>query len=482
MHSTAQGIWRTDLLKQAWAAFKVSIAAAFHRSRAVYRASLELAAGTVLALGVLLGNTLGWLALIALMPHGHALAAYANATVTPQEVANEALRLLINNTVMTKYVNRQYDKEWEGKDYKIGDSVTIKDVPRYEVKTGAPLQVQDRKQNSLTLTLDSQAGVHTRFTSKELTLDLEAYSEAADLESKMSEIAAHIDDDMFSLYKDVYNCVGTPGTTPSTLANGPLLVKRRMFDEAVPSGNRYLVFNGAAEAAFLNSFTPNFNQPESREIQNEGTLQRLAGFSLAAAQGINLHTVGTWDTGSTGVLNGNVSTGATSIVTDGWANSTAILKQGDVFTIAAVYSVNPKTRRSTGVLKQFVATADVTSSGAGAATITVNQAIYGPENVQQQTVSALPLDGAAITVVGTEATQYTQNLAFHRDAFTIAFAPLILPPNVMAARASAFGFSVRTLWQYDKDSDTMVHRIDVLYGKKTLDPRLAVRLVGEAVA
>ncbi|MEG7795898.1 P22 phage major capsid protein family protein, partial [Listeria monocytogenes] len=45
----------------------------------------------------------------------------------------------------------------------------------------------------------------------------------------------------------------------------------------------------------------------------------------------------------------------TSLVTDGWtAAAAARLNQGDTFTIAGVFSVNPETKASTGVLQSFV--------------------------------------------------------------------------------------------------------------------------------
>jgi hypothetical protein len=89
----------------------------------------------------------------------------------------------------------------------------------------------------------------------------------------------------------------------------------------------------------------------------------------------------------------------TSLVTDGWTAAAASrLKKGDVFTIANVFAVNPWTRSSTGALRQFVVTADVSSDGSGNATVDEPRLIIsaGP----YQNVSAAPADNAAITVTG----------------------------------------------------------------------------------
>jgi hypothetical protein len=61
--------------------------------------------------------------------------------------------------------------------------------------------------------------------------------------------------------------------------------------------------------------------------------------------------------GGTPLVNGNGQTG-TSLITDGWPNSTTVLKAGDFFSIA-------------GDNKVYQATADVASNGSGQATISL---------------------------------------------------------------------------------------------------------------
>ena len=70
-------------------------------------------------------------------------------------------------------------------------------------------------------------------------------------------------------------------------------------------------------------------------------------------------------------------------------------------------------------------------------------------------------------------------LAFHKDAFALGTADLLLPQGVdMAGRASADGLSIRLVRQYDINSDQLPTRLDVLYGWSTIYPELATRVTG----
>jgi hypothetical protein len=179
----------------------------------------------------------------------------------------------------------------------------------------------------------------------------------------------------------------------------------------------------------------------------------------------------------TSVLNTESVPGISSLITSGWTASSAILKQGDVFTCAGVFAVNPVTKVTLPYLQQFVVQADTSSDGAGAATISIAPAII--TSGAKQTVSAAPANSAAITVLGTASTGYAQNMAFNKNAFGLVVVPMVKPPGaVQVARESYKGLSVRLIPYYTGSTDTSAWRLDVLYGKKTLDPRLACRVAG----
>ena len=89
------------------------------------------------------------------------------------------------------------------------------------------------------------------------------------------------------------------------------------------------------------------------------------------------------------------------------------------------------------------------------------------------------LSTAAITAVGTNSTAYTQNMIFHRNAFALAMVPMEKPAGAVdVARKTYKGLSVRVIPYYDGSNDISNYRLDILFGVKAIDPRLAVRLSG----
>ena len=401
----------------------------------------------------------------------------ANTNLTISMITREALRILENNLSFTKGVNRQYDDKYAIEGAKIGDTLNIRKPARYIGRSGTTLAVEDHTETSVPLQLDTQFGVDVNFTSKELTLDISDFSERI-LQPALATVANKIDYDGLQLYKEVYNSVGTPGTTPTALKTY-LQAGAKMDHEAAPrDGMRSLAIGPDEQVEIVDSLKGLFQS--SNQIKNQyeqGNMGMSAGFKWNMDQNIATHTIGAH--GGTPLMAGATVTGATQIVTDGWSASTQVLNEGDIFTIAGVFAVNPQSRQSTGALRQFVATADVTSDGSGNATIPVSPSIVSSGAFQN--VDALPADNAAITVLGTASSTAKANMAYHRDAFAFACADLQLPKGVdMAARVSdkQLGMSVRMVRAYDINNDKFPCRLDILYGWKALYPELACRIQG----
>jgi len=143
-----------------------------------------------------------------------------------------------------------------------------------------------------------------------------------------------------------------------------------------------------------------------------------------------------------------------------------------VFSIANVFAVHPESRLSTGIVQQFVVTADYAG---GAGTVSIFPSIVASGALQ--TVNAVPADNAAITVYNTASDVTTTSLAFHKDAFTFATADLVVPQGVdFAAREVYDGVSIRVVRQYDVNNDAFPCRLDILYGYKAIRPQLACRI------
>ena len=413
----------------------------------------------------------------------------ANTLITPTMIAREALIQLENNLVMANNVHREYVNEFR----KVGDTVNIRRPVKFDVTDGAVLTKQDVEEANTSIVVNQRKHVGWGFTTQDLTLTIEEFSERY-IKPATIALANKIDRDLCSLYDDVYNWVGTPGQTVNSYADFAL-APQRLDEGAVPTDMRRSVLAPADHWGVAGSQTGLFFTQIGTPAYRRGSIGEIGGVETFMDQNVRTHTTGTFTTGSTPLVNGanqnvtyanaNKTTYSQTLITDGWANSTAVLTAGDVITLAGVNAVNPVPgqtgtgKDSLGRLQQFVVLNAVTSDGSGNATITISPPIItsGPF----QTVTAAPANNAAITPLGTEATGYTQNLAFHRNAFALVTVPLEMPDGVsFKARETHRGISMRVVKDYDIVNDDDVIRLDVLYGVKTLYNDLATRLSGTA--
>ena len=394
----------------------------------------------------------------------------ANSFLTSTIIAKEALRQLENNLTQSKLCYR----DWENKFAKDGDTLGIRKPIKFRASKQRVRVNSDITESNVNLTVATQAHVSFQWETKIMTDTIERVSERY-IKPAMSALANTVDVDMFTLYSALANQVGTPGTAPNGF--DPYAdAMRRLDEEAVPGDTRVAVMNPEAKAETLKGLKSLLNDKIVSGTVTKGFIGSLANLDFHMAQNVKVHTTGHFTTGSTTPLvNGADQSGAT-LITDGWASGTATLKLGDVFTLAGVYAVNPKTGQTTGSLRQFVVTADITSTGA-AIVIPISPSIV--YEGAYQTVDVRPADNAAITMIGTEDTQYPINMAFHKDCFTLAMRPLEIPTSVSwGARESYEGLSVRAIKAYDITADIEVLRFDILYGVLAQYPELGCRIIG----
>lgn len=399
----------------------------------------------------------------------------SNSLLTIDMITRKALEILENNLVITRNVNRQYDDSFAVEGAKIGSTLRIRLPDRALVTDGAALQVQDDNEQFTTLSVNNQKHIGVNFTSAELTLQLDDFAERV-LKPRISQLAASIDADVASVYKNIYSSVGTPGTTPSTAAV-LLSAQQKLNENAATMMPRYATVNPAANAGLVNGLSGFFNPVDtiSKQFKNGMMGTGVLGYDeINMSQSMKQHTTGDW--GTTITITSTISTQGTTSLGLSFTGSSKTWKQGDVFTIASVYAVNPQTRESTGSLQQFVVTADAT--GTSTATVTVSPAIYTASNALA-TVDTFPVAAAVVTMLGSANSQYAQNLVYHKDAITFATADLLLPTGVdMASRAVHNGISLRIIRDYDINNDRMPCRIDVLYGFAAIRPQMAARIWG----
>jgi len=260
-----------------------------------------------------------------------------------------------------------------------------------------------------------------------------------------------------------------------------MLPRTELNKYGVPSRNRAAFYEPEAAGAMAAVLATVFPTDVASMAIKEGKITQYTGFAYMENQSIVRNTVGTYD--GTPVMNGasqNVTYDSVkddykqNLVTDGWSSTS--LKEGDRFTIADVYSVNPKTRQSTGDLQKFVVRADATDT-AGAMTLSISPPII--TSGAQQTVDAAPADNAAITMLGSSGAQYPQNLALQKDAFTIAFANLAGPMDESKAGwATQDSITIRVAYDWNGTTDVNLVRFDILFGLVAQQPGYATVHVG----
>ena len=401
----------------------------------------------------------------------------SNSILTIDMITRKSLEILENNLVLTRNVNRQYDDSFAVEGAKIGSTLRIRLPDRALVTDGAALQVQDDNEQYTTLTVSSQKHIGVNFTSAELTMQLDDFAERV-LKPRISQLASSVDADVANSYKAIYQSVGTPGTTPST-SLVLLQAQQKLNEAAAVMSPRYATVNPAANAGLVEGMKGLFNPTDtiSRQFKNGMMGEGVLGYDeINMSQSIVQHTTGVTPTAP--IVATTVSSQGATTLAISFTSGSPTFNVGDVFTIAGVYAVNPQTRQSTGSLQQFVVTVPVTVSSSTTATLTVSPAIYTSTNALA-TVDSFPQSSAALTFLGGSASQYAQNLIYHKDAITFASADLLLPQGVdMASRQVHNGISMRIVRQYDINNDRLPCRVDILYGYSAIRPAMGVRMWG----
>lgn len=399
-----------------------------------------------------------------------------NTVLTHQMIAREAAAMLTEASPFIGNINTGRQDEFGNavSGYKRGDSVKVRIPPASKVYDGATFagggSAPDQAESYINLTVDTQKHVPLTFTTKEKVLNLTEFKDRF-LRPAINTLASVVSADMMAkAYLLVPNLVGTAGSIPTTI---------KTFGQARASLERYLCPDDGDRTSIISSdintemvdaskvlFNPN---KRISDQYTTGVLGDAQGFHFFESQSLPVHTNGNKVAGVT--VNGAGQTGSTLNI--GSVASSDTFKAGTVFTIAGVYAVHPLTGIAYPQLRQFVVTADATMTGT-TGSISIHPALNA--TAPGAIVSALPANGAALTVVGSASTGYRQSMAFHKDAFTAAFVPLPVIASCEGYTARAGNMSVRVMTFGDGKSDLEHTRIDVLYGFAGVRPDHAVRV------
>lgn len=435
--------------------------------------------------------------------------------LTIDMVTAHAAIVLKNKLMFGSRCLRKFDSNFGVEGAKIGDNIRLRLPVRYEATSGTSPAAQDYVQTQRPLQVSFQDNVRVDFTSKELSLDLQYFSEQV-TEPAMAQLATTVDQHIVDTilgytvdgvaYGGVSN-LATPGaisaTTGPTAWTGASLgeaattvkaalqpltqAQARIVEQGAPYGvdQNYLALSPGDSAEEIAALGSAFNpQPTISEQYKSGNLGDVAGATTFVSPVVGNFTAGS-RVANAGTVDGSTITGAVVLNVQGYASG-ATFKKGDQFTIQGVHAINPLTRASTGKLKVFVVVSDATAGTgspitSGDAALSIYPAIIS--SGQYQTVDALPAPSAPIQFAGAASVQTKVNLYYNRNAFAMAVAPLAQDlPGAEVSVASTepqdgdTALSVRYVRQYQSTVDSVVQRYDILNGASALRPELATRL------
>ena len=413
----------------------------------------------------------------------------ANAFLPPKVFANAGLKLLKNNLVMAKLC----DSEGVDKTFKagVGGTVYVKRPPEFIIRTGATASAQDVTEGEVAVVIDKQAGVDVQFTSQEETLNVDALLKSKVLDASMAQIASYVDGELIARVNEFHNWVGTPGVTidsPADFFKAP----QRLDEMAVPMNDRNAILTPADGYGIAGSLLANaaMQGDIARSALAKAKVPLMGNIDSYITQTIPSLTTATRtnaavDGASQNVTYANVkSTYTQTLNIDGVGNATTVVA-GEVFTIAGVNAVNPRTKADLGYLQQFTVITGGTSVASRTATAQDLALTISPPIITSgayKNVTAAPADDAVVTWLGTASTTYRANAAFHKTAIKLVSAKLVMPYSGEADYATDpdTGLTVR-YWRYsDGATDTHNHRWDVFFGTVNADRRLGTRISGTA--
>lgn len=359
--------------------------------------------------------------------------------------AQEALIQLEKVLGMGGRVYRGYNADPQIK----GTTISVRRPSTFTAQNAPSATNNDLSTESMSITLDKWKEVKFKLTDKDLALASDRII-GDHVRPAAVALADAMDQDVAALYKDIPWYSTQTGTPALADLNA---IAKIMFDNKVPTQDRHYMVEGATQQAYLNAMAASGMTATMDAALREGTMGRISGFDVWANQNCPIHTSGV-AVDATGTVDGVNAVGATTIVFSG-VTAGITWKTGDSFSIA-------------GNSQRYVFTADGTDADGAACSATFAPAL-----------KVATAGAEVITIFLGGASKY-QTLAFHRNAFCLATAPLSELGNQLGAQVKTVAdpitnIALRSRMWYEGSNSAVFVGLDVLYGVKTLDCNLAVR-------
>lgn len=428
----------------------------------------------------------------------------ANTFLNDQMYANVMLLLVKNNLVMGKLVDTRFENQVSDKN---GLQIFVKRPPRFVMTSGPTLDTQDITVGSTSMKVDQYSGVHLSITDLQYVQSYNELMQTQTMKSAASTLAQGVDSYLMGFLKQFPSWVQAPaaaGTVdkPFATVQQEIPVWSALEEMAVPSTDRVGVMSTLDAAGIQGNLIDKFMTAEAANAMKKARIPMLSDIDYYRTQNTVALTTGTRSS-TTGSVNGATNNVDYVTVKDTMVQvlpvltftGAATIKAGEVFTIAGVFRINPRSQQivvdATGasVLQQFTVVADATMT-AGAGNITISPPIIVPgtggtlaiqrTNTAFGTASAVPGNGALLTFAGAPSSTFRQRAAWHKSAIQMVSARLITPMTGVSSFASdpGTGITIRYWRGSDIATGNHVHRWDMIYGATVVDPLLGTRFSG----
>ncbi len=383
-----------------------------------------------------------------------------------------------------KSISKEPEATWE-EQYKSaspGDTIYVKKPARMTVGSNLDITstIQDVVEEKVPLVLNKVANVAFKMNSLEAYYDRPIkYWNDSIVEPSMNALAAEMERwALDTAVKATANTVGSFGVQPGAQL-GFLQAAQKIGENSCPEfSDIFAQINWATNTATVDGRKSLFHKSDRiAEQYVSGYIGQGEGMEYMRNNLVPNITMGT-ATGAHSVTT-TALTGATTLAVTGTGTQT--ITAGTVFTIAGFKEVNPITKQAYSYDKQFVVTANATAV-AGAYTLQISPAIFGPTSGSLQNISALPTNSSVVTLFhgSNPSTVMQNNLVYSPDAFRFVSVELPTPKKGVefSANESIDGLNVRAIRFFDGRTSEHIMRFDVLGALAAVRPEWAARVAG----
>ena len=427
----------------------------------------------------------------------------ANVLLTLTDITREAVAVLHEQLQLAKHAVRKYEDRFgkNGSKGQIGTSVAIRKPPRYLVGKLASISglSGDSAEDSVTLNATIRRNVRLSFNSQDLSLSVTDFSRQF-LRPAISRLAREIDLVGFALCKYAPQTRVTHDVTTAIAFIDYVTVNARLTQQLAREDERKLFAEAVTHAIVVDANKGLFQS--STEVEDQylkGYMGISGGFTWISSQNVSSIAFPAVPAQALGTLSAiGVEAAQLIAVTGGTANG--VIMNGQGFTVAGCYAIDPETQANLPYLKTFIAYAPATDSitgtgteiavtlnGSGVGNIPIADKLYtvGTSGPTLANISSLPASGAAATrtETGTIGASTTAPIAFgiQSDAMALAVIGLEVPGGVDIGASESFeNIGLRIVRQYDVVSDIWNCRVDIQFGWAILRPELIASIVGKA--